>query len=152
MNKYFFIFICLPFLISSCSKTEKPISSTEVESLISGIKIAERDSNQYQWDLNSKKARLNEKNGSMIFSNPDLRFYKDNKIVSTITADKGELNMKPRDTELTGNVIVNSKNENSVLKTKKLLLKLSLNTIIPPVFESLGSLKIPGQIKGKIYL
>ncbi|MBU2529814.1 MAG: LPS export ABC transporter periplasmic protein LptC [Elusimicrobia bacterium] len=121
MNKYFLFFIAIPFLMSSCSTSSDTTPATEIESLISGIKIAESDSNQYQWDLNSAQAGLNEKKGIMTFINPDLKFYKDNKVTSTITANKGELNLNTRDTELTNNVIVNSKNENSVLKTKKLL-------------------------------
>ncbi|MCK4935605.1 MAG: LPS export ABC transporter periplasmic protein LptC [Elusimicrobiales bacterium] len=129
MNKYLLFFICLTFLIVSCSKTKDSAPSTEAESLISGIKIAESESNQYQWDLNSKKAGLNEKKGTMTFVNPDLKFYKENKVASIITADKGELNLNTRDTVLTNNVIVNSKNEDSVLKTKKLLFSAAKKKI-----------------------
>ena len=107
MNKYLLLFICLPFLLFSCSKNEDSISSMEVESLISEIKIAESKENQYQWDLNSKKARLNEKKGTMIFVKPILKFYKKNKVVSVIKADKGELNLNTRDTKLTDNVKLN---------------------------------------------
>ncbi|MCK5583612.1 MAG: LPS export ABC transporter periplasmic protein LptC [Elusimicrobiales bacterium] len=122
-------FICVPFFISSCSTGTNSTPSTETESLISGIKIAESESNQYQWDLNSKKARLNEKKGTMTFLKPNLRFYKDNKIASTIMADKGELNLNTRDTVLTDNVVVNSKNEDSLLKTKKLLFSAAKKKI-----------------------
>jgi LPS export ABC transporter protein LptC len=129
MNKYLLFFICLPLLISSCSKNEDTSPTTETESLISGITIAESESNQYQWDLKSKKAKLNEKKGSMIFVKPNLKFYKDNKVVSTITAEKGELNLNTRDTVLTNNVIVNSKTEGSLLKTKKLLFSAAKKKI-----------------------
>ena len=128
-NKYFLFFICAGLLMSSCSSDTNSTSSTTVESLISEIKIAESDSNQYQWDLNSEKAKLNEKKGTMTFFKPNLKFYKDNKIVSVITANKGELNLNTRDTELTDNVIVNSKNEDSLLKTKKLLFSAAKKKI-----------------------
>ncbi len=129
MNKYLLLFICAPFLISSCSTGTDSTPTTEVESLISGIKIAESESNQYQWDLNSKKAKLNEKMGTMTFVKPNLKFYKDNKVVSTIMAEKGELNLNTRDTVLTDNVIVNSKVEDSVLKTEKLLFSAAKKKI-----------------------
>lgn len=119
----------MPFLMSSCSNGSDSVPATEIESLISEIKIAESDSNQYQWDLNSQKAKLNEKQGTMSFLKPDLKFYKNDEIVSEITADKGVLNLNTRDTELTDNVIVNSKNEDSLLKTEKLLFSAAKKKI-----------------------
>ena len=72
---------------------------------------------------------LDEKEGTMFFENPNLKFYKDDKIASHISSKKGVLNLNTRDTTLTDDVTVNSKNEDSVLKTKKLLFSAAKNKI-----------------------
>jgi len=91
--------------------------------------MAEVNAGPSRWRLNAKTARMLEKQGLILFTSPEIRFY-DGKIMSSeIKARDGKLLMREKETELTGDVRVDSRKDGMKLLTSKLFFSTARDKI-----------------------
>lgn len=122
---------CVVFLLLlSCSSHEQPGKLINSVGQIKDLKISDVSLNSFKWTLFSNLTTISENEDKMHFLKPKLKFFRQNKIVSVITSDIGNLDMKNKNTQLIGNVVVISKDKGTVLKTQKLKYDSSINKIL----------------------
>jgi len=98
-------------------------------SLIEGFSMAEVNAGPSRWRLNSKTARMEEKEGLIYFTAPDIKFYDGKTLSSEITALDGKLLMEKKEAELTGSVRVDARRDGMKLFTSKLFFSTARNKI-----------------------
>ncbi|PIU18152.1 MAG: LPS export ABC transporter periplasmic protein LptC [Elusimicrobia bacterium CG08_land_8_20_14_0_20_59_10] len=112
----------------ACSAPKTPDAAPGT-SLINGFTMAEVNAGPSRWRLNAKTARMLEKQGLILFTSPEIRFY-DGKIMSSeIKARDGKLLMREKETELTGDVRVDSRKDGMKLLTSKLFFSTARDKI-----------------------
>lgn len=72
------------------------------------------------WELQAKTATLKDDARRAALTSPEIRFYKDKKPVSRVTALSGFIRLDTQDVRLSSSVVVTSAEDNSVLKTEEL--------------------------------
>ena len=72
---------------------------------------------------------MEEKNGLIYFTAPDVKFYDGNVLSSEITSLKGELKMREKEAELTGSVHVDARKDGMKLETSRLFFSSARNKI-----------------------
>jgi len=96
-----------------------PQGETAPDAILEGFHLISSHQGVKQWELYSQSARLFQKNKEAFAEQVYVEYYKDNKIISTLTADKGVINTQTNDTYAEGHVELITEN-GAKLETSKL--------------------------------
>ncbi len=115
--------------------------------LITGLRVAERETSDPRWALESRSAEMDEKSGRLRFSSPRITFFDEGDKSSVITAGRGELDMATRDARLESGVRVDSRSEGMTLVTETLSFSAADNKILTEdeVLITRGRTRIKGR-------
>ncbi len=80
------------------------------EQKMGGVHLVESQSGQRDWELFAKSAEGSEGLGAWKLTKVRVLFYNREKVEFTVTGDKGTIDSKSKDIEITGNVITKSEN------------------------------------------
>lgn len=139
------LFLLAP--LAACSKSGPPADFPTGAGLITGLRVAERETSDPKWSLESQAARLDEKTGILAFSSPRITFFEAGGTASVITAGEGELDMATQDARLEKGVRVDSKTEGMTLVTETLRFSPGEDKILTEdeVFITRGRTRIKGR-------
>ncbi|MBU2572547.1 MAG: LPS export ABC transporter periplasmic protein LptC [Elusimicrobia bacterium] len=122
------LFACL-LIAAGCSGKGKSGAAAKGAGLFTGLRVSQIEANISNWTLDSKAARLEERETRMYFEGPSIKFFKKNEVSSELKADTGFLDLVKKDAGLVKNVLVVSKAEQMTLETDKLFFSSEKNKI-----------------------
>jgi LPS export ABC transporter protein LptC len=90
------------------------------DQIIQDFVLIETDGEDIVWKLYADKAEIFESRNEAIIYVVRIDFYEEGEYASTLTSDTGTVDTLRNDMTARGNVVLNSKKENAVLKTEEL--------------------------------
>jgi LPS export ABC transporter protein LptC len=122
MSRLMLIFLLVSLL--SCSPDEDYNTSADKdipEQTINDFTIVEAISGKNEWELVAEKADIYSRGSNAKLYKIRIKFYNnEEQLVSTLTAEEGVANLDNNDIFVKGNVVVVSKDNNSVLTTESM--------------------------------
>lgn len=133
--------------LTACSGKGPAADFPSGAGLITGLRVAERETSDPKWALESQSADMDEKSGLLRFSSPRITFFEAGSESSVITAGRGELDMATRDARLESGVRVDSRAEGMTLVTETLRFSSADNKILTEdeVIITRGRTRIKGR-------
>ncbi len=112
-------FTLLALLFCACRRGLPP-QAQEPQQTLEDLTLSQSTLGRPSWRLEARKAVLEENSSQAALENPRMRFYKNGKPVSTLSALSGLVRMDTQDVRLSSSVVVTSLEDGSVLKTEEL--------------------------------
>jgi LPS export ABC transporter protein LptC len=90
------------------------------DQVITDFVLIENDGEDVVWKLYADKAEVYESRNEAVIYEVRIDFYEEGEYASTLTSDTGTVDTLRNNMTARGNVVLNSKKENAVLKTEEL--------------------------------
>jgi LPS export ABC transporter protein LptC len=114
--------LALPALLAlgGCHHHHEQASEQPTQTL-EGVEMSQSTLGKPAWSLKAAAATLENGDAVALLEKPEVRFFKDKKQVSTVSADSGVIETDTHDVTLSTNVVVHSVEDRTTLKTSQLV-------------------------------
>lgn len=96
------------------------LSVDKPEQIIEKFSMTDRRAGKKLWELIADKAQIFEDGGVVFLEKPLVHFYEEGKKSSTVSAESGKVNRQDKLMELWGDVVINSLEDKTVIKTERM--------------------------------
>jgi LPS export ABC transporter protein LptC len=125
------IILCIAAVSACTAEPDKKnkLNTANPEQVIENFNMTNRQSGKVLWELSAAKANIFQAKNLIELTIPIIRFYEEKKVASIISGENGTVDQISKIVEVWGNVIIDSKKENTIIKTTRMFYNTELEKI-----------------------